>query len=101
MKQLSIDEQRKMVQMGVTCSSTQLLRTGIVHADPHEGNMLFTDDGRLAMLDFGLMCRVENDKQVRPRGRFVWKGPTDGCQQLACADHTGGDGCVHFEHPQR
>jgi len=58
-----------MVQMGVTCSSTQLLRTGIVHADPHEGNMLFTDDGKLAMLDFGLMCRVENDKQVRPRGR--------------------------------
>lgn len=70
MKQLSIDEQRKMVQMGVTCSSTQLLRTGIVHADPHEGNMLFTDDGRLAMLDFGLMCRVENDKQVRPCGRL-------------------------------
>lgn len=63
MKQLSIEEQRKMVQMGVTCSSTQLLRTGIVHADPHEGNMLFTDDGKLAMLDFGLMCRVENDKQ--------------------------------------
>jgi aarF domain-containing kinase len=66
MKQLSIEEQRKMVQMGVTCSSTQLLRTGIVHADPHEGNMLYTDDGRLAMLDFGLMCRVDNDKQVTP-----------------------------------
>lgn len=45
------------------CSATQLLRTGLVHADPHEGNMMYTDDGRLALLDFGLVCRVDNEKQ--------------------------------------
>jgi len=63
MKSLSLEEQKLMVQMGVECSSAQLFRTGLVHADPHEGNMLFTDDGKLALLDFGLICRVDDDQQ--------------------------------------
>jgi len=63
MKALSLEEQKLMVQMGVECSSAQLFRTGLVHADPHEGNMLFTDDGRLALLDFGLVCRVDDEQQ--------------------------------------
>ena len=63
MKNLSLDEQKLMVQMGVECSSAQLFRTGLVHADPHEGNMMFTDDGKLALLDFGLICRVDDEQQ--------------------------------------
>lgn len=63
MKKLSLEEQKLMVQMGVECSSAQMFRTGLVHADPHEGNMLFTDDGKLALLDFGLICRVDDDQQ--------------------------------------
>ena len=57
MKNLGGDDQLKMVQMGVECSSAQLFRTGLVHADPHEGNLLYTDTGKLALLDFGLVCR--------------------------------------------
>ena len=45
-----------MVREAVTAS---IMVTGVVHADPHEGNLLLTDDGRLAFLDFGLMSRVE------------------------------------------
>ena len=63
MKKLNLDEQRKMVRMGVECSSAQLFRTGLVHADPHEGNMLFTDQGQLALIDFGLICEVNNAQQ--------------------------------------
>ena len=63
MKKLTLDEQRKMVRMGVECSSAQLFRTGLIHADPHEGNMLFTDDGQLALIDFGLICEVDNAQQ--------------------------------------
>ena len=29
-----------------------------MHVDPHEGNILLTDDGRIAFLDFGLMGHV-------------------------------------------
>lgn len=51
--------QRRFVDMAVEASVAQLIRTGFVHADPHAGNLLFDDDGRLVFLDFGLMCTVE------------------------------------------
>jgi predicted unusual protein kinase regulating ubiquinone biosynthesis (AarF/ABC1/UbiB family) len=35
----------------------------IVSADPHPGNMMRTTDGKLAILDFGLMTEItENQK---------------------------------------
>eukprot|EP00951_Prasinocladus_malaysianus_P024273 scaffold209083_cov27-Prasinocladus_malaysianus.AAC.1 len=48
-----------MVAMAVEASVAQLLRTGFVHVDPHEGNMIFTDDDELCFIDFGLMARVD------------------------------------------
>jgi predicted unusual protein kinase regulating ubiquinone biosynthesis (AarF/ABC1/UbiB family) len=36
----------------------QLLETGFLHADPHPGNLLWTPDGHLCVLDFGLMIEV-------------------------------------------
>lgn len=40
-------------------SLTQLLETGLLHGDPHPGNLLLTPSGRLAYVDFGLLCRVK------------------------------------------
>lgn len=37
----------------------QVLVHGLVHADPHPGNVLVTDDGRLALIDIGMVSRVE------------------------------------------
>jgi ubiquinone biosynthesis protein len=34
---------------------------GIYHADPHRGNVLLTDGGRLALVDFGLLGRLDDD----------------------------------------
>jgi predicted unusual protein kinase regulating ubiquinone biosynthesis (AarF/ABC1/UbiB family) len=34
---------------------------GVYHADPHRGNVLLTPDGRLALLDFGLLGRLDDD----------------------------------------
>jgi ubiquinone biosynthesis protein len=39
----------------------QVTRAGVYHADPHRGNVLLTDDGRLALLDFGLLGRLDDD----------------------------------------
>jgi ubiquinone biosynthesis protein len=39
----------------------QVTVEGVYHADPHRGNVLLTRDGRLALLDFGLLGRVDDD----------------------------------------
>ncbi|MDX6527540.1 MAG: ubiquinone biosynthesis protein, partial [Gaiellales bacterium] len=39
----------------------QVVVEGVFHADPHSGNVLLTDDGRLALLDFGLLGRLDDD----------------------------------------
>jgi ubiquinone biosynthesis protein len=39
----------------------QVTIEGVYHADPHRGNVLLTPDGRLALLDFGLLGRLDED----------------------------------------
>mmetsp|Transcript_128426 Transcript_128426/g.256517 ORF Transcript_128426/g.256517 Transcript_128426/m.256517 type:complete len:749 (-) Transcript_128426:350-2596(-) len=43
---------------------TMLLEMGIVHADPHPGNLLRMTDGRLCILDWGLVSRLDREKQL-------------------------------------
>jgi len=38
----------------------QVVVEGVYHADPHHGNVLLTEDGRLALLDFGLLGRLDD-----------------------------------------
>lgn len=42
---------------------TQILSDGTFHADPHPGNILLLDDGRVGLVDFGSVGRL--DGQVR------------------------------------
>lgn len=37
----------------------QIVIHGVFHCDPHPGNFLLTNDGRLALLDFGMVGRLE------------------------------------------
>jgi ubiquinone biosynthesis protein len=39
----------------------QVTVEGVYHADPHRGNVLLTRDGRLALVDFGLLGRLDDD----------------------------------------
>ena len=36
----------------------QILVDGFFHADPHPGNVLVTDDGKIALLDLGMVARI-------------------------------------------
>jgi len=42
----------------------QVTVEGVYHADPHHGNVLVTPDGRLALLDFGLIGRLDDDTRA-------------------------------------
>jgi len=42
---------------------TMLLDTGVLHCDPHKGNLLRTTDGRLCILDWGMTLDVPKDLQ--------------------------------------
>jgi ubiquinone biosynthesis protein len=42
----------------------QVVVEGVYHADPHHGNVLLTEDGRLALLDFGLLGRLDEDTRT-------------------------------------
>ncbi|WP_343952816.1 ABC1 kinase family protein [Nonomuraea longicatena] len=37
----------------------QILLEGVFHADPHPGNLMLLDDGRLGLLDFGSVGRLD------------------------------------------
>ena len=54
----------EMVEVGVNCSLQQLLEHGFFHADPHPGNLLALEDGRLCYLDFGMMSEVSRESRT-------------------------------------
>lgn len=45
----------------------QVMTDGVFHADPHPGNILIQDDGRLALLDFGSVGRLDIQMQASLR----------------------------------
>ena len=62
-KKLGINP-NEMIETGVNCSLQQLLEHGFFHADPHPGNILALEDGRLCYLDFGMMSEVTDESRT-------------------------------------
>jgi ubiquinone biosynthesis protein len=46
------------------CLLRQIMRSGVFHADPHAGNVLVLRDGRLGLLDFGSVGRLDTALQA-------------------------------------
>ncbi|CAN0093839.1 unnamed protein product [Ectocarpus sp. 6 AP-2014] len=63
LSQSKADDVQDLVNVGVTAYLTQLLDTGFFHADPHPGNLIRTPDGKLAILDFGLMTQITDNQK--------------------------------------
>jgi len=63
LSQSKADDVGALVNLGVITYMTQLLDKGFFHADPHPGNMMRTDEGKLAILDFGLMTEITDNQK--------------------------------------
>ncbi len=55
---------------------------GMLHADPHPGNFLVLDDGRLGIIDWGLVARLPNGLP-EPMGRLIRIALTGDAQAVA------------------
>ena len=55
----------------------QVLILHTLHADPHWGNYLFNDDGRIGLVDFGCVKRLGPEIVGRLRKSFLYAGRTD------------------------
>jgi len=53
----------KIAEIGAISYLKQLVNYGFFHADPHPGNLLALEDGRLCYLDFGMMSEVSRDSR--------------------------------------
>jgi predicted unusual protein kinase regulating ubiquinone biosynthesis (AarF/ABC1/UbiB family) len=54
---------------------------GILHGDPHPGNYLVTPDGRLGIVDFGLVSRLPNGLPA-PMGRLIRHAVDENAQDM-------------------
>jgi len=61
LENLSPSQGLAMTRMAVEACTASMVLTGFVHADPHEGNLMLHEDGRIVFLDFGLMSNVDQD----------------------------------------
>ncbi|GFR43298.1 hypothetical protein Agub_g4364, partial [Astrephomene gubernaculifera] len=61
----------------------QLLGTGLLHADPHPGNLMRTRDGKICVLDFGLMTEVTPEQRLGLL-EFIAHLTTQDWPRLAC-----------------
>lgn len=51
---------KEIATNGVHFYMKQVFEFGFFHADPHPGNLLITDDGKIAVLDFGIIGKVDS-----------------------------------------
>lgn len=47
-----------LIETLIETYARMMLRDGVFHADPHPGNLLVDDQGRLVLLDFGMVIEV-------------------------------------------
>ncbi|CAB9512182.1 ABC1 family protein MCP2 [Seminavis robusta] len=53
----------KILKTLVHVHGLQILRDGVYNADPHPGNVLILPDGRLGLIDYGMVGRVTNEQR--------------------------------------
>ena len=67
----------------------QIIIDGFFHADPHPGNVFLTDDGRIALLDLGMVSRLSPGTQDQLLKMLLAVSEGDGDRAAALALQIG------------
>jgi ubiquinone biosynthesis protein len=54
-------DRHHLAEIGVNAYFKQILEDGFFHADPHPGNIFVMEDGRIGLMDFGIVGRISSE----------------------------------------
>jgi ubiquinone biosynthesis protein len=80
--------------LGLRAFSRQLMEFGLFHADPHPGNTIVMHDGRVALLDFGIVGYLDRTTMLHLSNLFLGFAEHDYDMVL---DALAGAGLIHEE----
>ncbi|OGX91185.1 ABC1 kinase family protein [Hymenobacter coccineus] len=61
----------RVAETGMDIYLTQIFEFGVFHADPHPGNVLVQPDGRLVLIDFGMVGKLTKQQKYAFAGVFI------------------------------
>lgn len=64
LEKCSKEESIRLCSVAMNTYLTMMLESSILHADPHPGNLRCTPDGRLCIMDWGLVTSISSDLQL-------------------------------------
>lgn len=64
LEKCSKEESIRLCYVAMNTYLTMMLESSILHADPHPGNLRCTPDGRLCIMDWGLVTSISSDLQL-------------------------------------
>lgn len=67
-----------------------LFRSGFVNCDPHAGNVMLLEDGRLALIDWGQVVRLTRQQRCLLAGLYIAVADRDDIMSADCMRALGG-----------
>jgi len=62
---------KEIAMIGLRSLSRQLMEFGVFHADPHPGNTIVMYDGRVSLVDFGIMGYLDDETMHQVANLFL------------------------------
>ncbi len=62
---------KDIAKKGLSIYLTQIFEVGIFHADPHPGNILIKPNGKIALIDFGMVGKLIQSQKYAFAGVFI------------------------------
>lgn len=72
-------DREKVLRNGIDIILKQIFQIGFFHGDPHPGNIFILKDGKISLIDFGIIGRIDEEKKYYLISLIsgILKGDTD------------------------